>query len=100
VCILLGHNAAIKPPEKEIEMKKEHKIVTKAKELKKLGYTHIASIVKQHYASSYYHVVSIDSIIEAGKWIPAPTYSGSWHGKIGIIGTEIDWSKTAKRASI
>lgn len=69
----------------------------RAKYLKSLGYTQIASVVKSYLGSTYYHINSIDSILEnGGKWIPAPRYYGSWNGPIGTSGKKIDWSITCK----
>lgn len=77
----------------------ENKIVSRAYELKSKGFTHMASVVKSFMDSTYYNVVSIDDVIECGRWIPAPmaTNCNGWHGRIGIEGRKIDWSKTARR---
>ena len=55
----------------------EHKIVTAAKIAKSQGIKFIASVVKSHYATTYYNVVDVDSIIAKGAWIPA---NRSHHG--------------------
>lgn len=75
------------------------KIVLKAEELKKQGYTHMASIVKSVYFTKYFHVVKINDVLEAGKWIPAEHvqfYSGA-HGRSGTAENKIDWTKTARK---
>jgi hypothetical protein len=78
---------------------KTSKIVTRAIELKAAGYTRMASIVKSTFASSYYHIVAIDDIIAAGKWIPAgyTQFESGAHGRLGTLGSHIDWSKTARK---
>lgn len=50
---------------------KMSKLIEKATLAKLLGFTHISSVVKSHFATTYYHVVSIDRVLAAGKWIPA-----------------------------
>lgn len=60
------------------------KIVEQAKRAKAAGYVYMASIVKSVYATTYYHVVKIDDVLAAGKWIPAQKVSMMpWHGRIG-----------------
>ena len=45
------------------------------------GYEYIASIVKTHYATTYYNVNSIDDVITSG-WTPAPRH---YHGyRLGV----------------
>jgi hypothetical protein len=63
---------------------KESKIVRYAKAMKEKGYTHMRSVLKSHMSSTYYHIVNIDDIIKAGKWIPCTNYHLiGWHGKVG-----------------
>jgi len=78
---------------------KQKKIVLAAKIARNNGYTHIASMVKQFKSTYYYHLVSCDKIISNKDWIPAPKkYNGfGWIGRIGTIGTKIDWTKTITR---
>ena len=78
---------------------KTSKVVERAIELKAIGYTHMASIVKSYFNTSYYHVVKIDDVIEAGKWIPAGhvQFPSGAHGPIGTDSKNIDWSKTARK---
>jgi hypothetical protein len=81
-------------------MKKQSKIVQRAIELKAQGYTHIASLVGSCYYTRYYHVVSIEDILSTGKWIPAPygqIPGSNAHGRIGINGNIIDWTKVAHK---
>lgn len=63
---------------------KEKKIVIAAKAAKAEGYTHMVSIVKRVYNTTYYHVVSIDEIIDTEKWSPAPRNHFGWKGRIGV----------------
>ena len=80
-------------------MKKESKIIARAKELKSMGYTNMASIVKSVFSTSYYHVVKIDDVIATGKWIPSNKvqFESGAHGRVGTNGKYIDWTKTARR---
>ena len=50
---------------------KESKIIRAAKAAKADGYKYMSSVVKSCYNTIYHHVVEIDSVIAAGKWIPA-----------------------------
>ena len=60
------------------------KTIEMAKKAKSLGYVYIASIVKNVYTTNYYHVVKIDDVLAAQKWIPAEKVSMMpWHGRIG-----------------
>ena len=61
----------------------EKMIVKAAKKAKELGFTHMSSVVKSVYATTYYHVNLIDDIIEKGYWEPAPKVSFRWHGRRG-----------------
>lgn len=74
----------------------------RAAELKAAGKTQIASVVKSVYNSTYYHVNSIDRLLEnGGRWLPCPKgQCGDWHGRIGTIGSAIDWGKTARTSEI
>lgn len=65
-------------------------IVEKARLAKRLGYEYAASVVRSKYRTTWYHVVRLDDIIEAGKWIPAPIGEwptadgqGYWYGRLG-----------------
>jgi len=70
--------------------------IEKVNELKAKGITHLASVVKSVYDTTYYNVNSIDDIMaNGGKWIPAVYNYHGWRGRIGISGRKIDWSKTA-----
>lgn len=71
--------------------------------LKSRGYTHIAAIVKSHYTSKYYNVQSIDAIMHNdGYWIGEPVqyFYGKGYIRYGIIGTQIDWSRTILRTHV
>jgi hypothetical protein len=62
------------------------KIVQAAKAAKADGYKYFTSVVKSHFATTYHHVVKIDDVLNAGKWIPAPygqLESGA-HCRIGV----------------
>lgn len=50
----------------------ESKIIQAAWAAKIAGYRYMASVVKSYRSTTYYHVVPIDEIIEAGKWPAAP----------------------------
>ena len=58
-------------------MKKLEKQIKKAEAA---GYKYVASVVKSHYNTTYYHVVPIETLIISKKWIPA------LKGNIGING--------------
>jgi len=78
---------------------KTSKIIIRATELKAKGYKNIASVVKSHFDTTYYHVVSIDAVIAAGKWIPAGKvqFASGAYGRVGTSGKNIDWTITARR---
>ena len=68
--------------------------IERAKELNKLGYTCIASVVKTHFNTSYHNVNSISSLLDnGGKWIPCPRGSNY---KVGINSNHINWEVTCK----
>ena len=68
--------------------------IKRANELKNLGYTQIASVVKTHYNTSYHNVHSIDEVLaNDGKWIPC--IKGNYYS-VGINGNHIDWTITCK----
>ena len=59
------------------------KTQTQAQKAKDAGYKYIASVVKSHYNTTYYHVNSVDSVIADG-WTPCPVGQyNNWHGRIG-----------------
>lgn len=69
----------------------------RANELKSQGITHIASVVKSHYTTTYYNVNSVSAILRNnGRWIPCATgrYDCGGHGRIGVTGNQVDWSHT------
>lgn len=66
---------------------------------KELGYTHIASTVKQVFNTTYHNVNSCNSVIEAGEW-PGASFHGRYNCRMGVIASEIDWSKTIDRATL
>jgi hypothetical protein len=75
------------------------KIVDRARQLQANGYTHMASVVKSHYKTTYYHVVPITEVLAAGRWIPAEygqLPSGAYC-RLGIAGNRIDWSVTGRK---
>ena len=66
------------------------KLIDAAKAAKDDGYKYMTSVVKSVYNTTYHHVVAIDDVLAAGKWLPAqcgsyPTADGqsSWHGRCG-----------------
>lgn len=83
-------------------MKKGIKFESRAARLaKELGYTQIASTVKNVFSTTYHNVNTCDSVIESGKWEGAP-FNGpyGWQGRVGIIASEIDWTKTINRKEL
>ena len=71
----------------------EHKIVTAAKIAKSQGIKFIASVVKSHFATTYYNVVSVDDIISKGAWLPADrSYHGYRLGQSSL--PEKTWTRT------
>lgn len=79
----------IKINKKEKKMKKQSKIQKAAINLKKAGYTHIYSIVKSVYNTTYVHVNEIDDVIKNG-WTRAPKRAGfGWHGPVGVTYSEM-----------
>lgn len=69
----------------------DKKIVLAANLAKLAGYTHIASVIKSKYDTTYYHIVAIDDILACGNWIAAPIgvyptrdNQSTWHGRVGI----------------
>jgi len=66
--------------------------VQRASELLNAGITHIVSVVKSHYTTTYYNVNSIDAILRNnGRWIAAPSNSHGWHGPVGVTRNQVDW---------
>ena len=76
-----------------------NKTVQRAQELKAEGKIYMASVVKSVYSTTYYHVVPIDKVIVAGKWIPANTvtFESGAVGRAGISGKQIDWDITGRK---
>ncbi len=78
-----------------------NKMVQAARLAKTLGYTHIASVVKSVFSTTYHHVLSCDEIIADGRWTGAQRGQfGDWYGPIGVNGNSVDWSKTISKTSI
>lgn len=75
------------------------KLIAKAIAAKADGKIYMASVVKSHYDTIYYHVVKIDDVITAGKWIPAEksTLPSGARVRIGLSGKRIDWTKTIRK---
>lgn len=67
-------------------MSSNSKIVQAAIKAREDGYKYMASVVKSVYSTTYYHVVPIDEIIAAGRWIKATViqHPRGWHGRVGI----------------
>lgn len=72
------------------------KIIEKALEAQKLGFTHLASVVKRFKFTTYYHVVPISQVLEAGKWIPARIvqFPSGARGREGLPEKQVNWEKT------
>ena len=84
-----GNNAPNKQEENEMKILSAER----ANELKSQGITHIASVVKSHYTTTYYNVNSIDNLLRNnGRWIAAPR--GRYGNRIGVTGAQVDWSHT------
>lgn len=64
------------------------KLIVQATKAKALGYTHISSVVKRYKFTTYYHVVPINSILAAGKWIAAGWMQAA-HGGMSRCGVSI-----------
>ena len=64
---------------------------------KELGYTHISTIVKQVFATTYHNVQDVDHVIERG-WVGAPR-SYRFKGAIGVITNELP-EKTIARPEL
>ncbi len=65
-----------------------YKIQKAAVEAKKLGYTHIASVVKTHYTTTYHNVNDIDTVIHRG-WDAAPRL-GNFNCSQGVTTHEMN----------
>jgi hypothetical protein len=64
---------------------------------KRLGYTHVAAIVKKVFNTEYYNVNSCDDVLAAGRWIGAyqdPNFNGQ---RMGFLGSQMDWGVTITR---
>lgn len=67
---------------------------------KELGYTHIATVVKSVFSTTYHNVQDVDYVIERG-WEGAPNNGPyGWQGPVGTIGSEVDWGKTIDRQEL
>jgi len=67
--------------------------VERANELINSGITHIASVVKSVYSTTYYNVNPISSILRNdGRWIAAPC--GYYGNRIGVTSSQVDWTHT------
>jgi len=75
------------------------KIVEHAIDAKSRGIKYLCSIVKRVHFTTYYHLVSVDRIIENNGWIPAPIiqFATGSTGRYGITGKKVDWNITEKR---
>lgn len=71
--------------------KHESIYVVRARIAKEMGYTHMASITGSYRATQYFHVVSINDVIAAGKWPAADNMRN------GINHRHIDWKITIRR---
>jgi hypothetical protein len=63
------------------------------------GYTHLTSIVKTCYNTTYYNVVSIDRILANNcKWIRCARGAGKYKKGIGVTRNSFKHLKTAPRS--
>jgi len=67
------------------------KLIEQVTKAKASGYLYISSVVKNLYVTTYYHVVSIEDVLKAGKWIPAQRVqfgNGAW-GRQGVTSIHV-----------
>jgi hypothetical protein len=83
---------------KGVNKMKESKIQKAARIAKGMGYTHIYSIVKSVYVTTYVHVNDIDHVIDHG-WTPAPNSGAAWHGRLGIPIKELPEKSISRQAA-
>jgi len=78
---------------------KTSKILTKALEAKNNGKKYMASVVGSCFTTTYFHLVLIDDIIKAGKWIgqTKQTLSSGAYCRPGVTSNQIDWSITVRK---
>ena len=64
-----------------------NKLQIQARKAKEAGFLFVASVVKSHFKTTYYHVVEINLLIEAGKWPAAPvvTFASGARGRAGVM---------------
>ena len=64
-----------------------NKLQIQARKAKSAGFTHVASVVKSVFRTTYYHVVDIDDVINSGKWPAAPvvTFASGARGRAGVM---------------
>ena len=55
----------------------EKKIITAAKKAKADGYTHMTSVIRSKFNTTYHHVIKIDDVIDNG-WTAAPRHYQGW----------------------
>ena len=62
-----------------------NKLQTQAMKAKSAGFLHVASVVKSHFKTTYYHVVLVETLIESGKWPAAAvvTFASGARGPAG-----------------
>ena len=62
--------------------------------LRSAGITHLASICKQYYHTEYYHLASLDQILDNGGKMP---FSRS---DFGVNGSHFDWTHVLRFALV
>ena len=62
-----------------------NKLQIQARKAKEAGFLFVASVVKSHFKTTYYHVVLVETLIESGKWPPATwvTFPSGARGRDG-----------------
>lgn len=70
-----------------------------AEKAKADGYKYVASVIKRYYTTTYYHIVSVDELIETGKWRRAG-WDYSHNHAMGVIDSHIDWRVTIRRKAM
>ena len=75
-----------------------NRIQQQARKAKEQGYEYITSVVKSYRGTTYYHYVSVDRIIEVGKWVPAVYNTYGWRGRIGVTAKNLPTKTISKQA--
>lgn len=77
---------------------KTSKIVQAAEAAKADGFEYMTSVITTYHRTNYYHVVSIDRVLNAGRWIPAGRY-GREH-RLGVTLASVPDKSISKAEAI